>query len=155
MLINDYTCPKLQLLLLYSIKSEARCSQFDTFWSYLEIALQDYGEAAADDRRHRDAHLLVAISIPDFKQSDSKYTYESKNTTLVPSHECIRLQFLPTCVWTNMPKHAHSSKKFTQRFNIRFKVQWHSLSIVTIPFYFHALTSITHRWVSHSILLQH
>ena len=98
--------------------NERRCSRFDTFWSYLEIVLQDYCEAAADDRRHGDAHLPVAISIPDLKEKViEKIPVESRNTTPVPSDECIWLQFLP------MNKHAQSSMKFTKRFNIRFKVQ--------------------------------
>ena len=51
--------------------NEGRCSQFDTFWSYLEIVLQDYCEGAANDRRHGDAHMPVAISTPNLKRKSA------------------------------------------------------------------------------------
>ena len=86
--------------------------------------MQNYCEDAADDRRHGDAHLPIAMSIPDLKRKVIEtIPIESRNTAPVPSDECIRLQFLPK------NKHAQSSKKFTKRFNIRFKVQQRSLRL--------------------------
>lgn len=98
--------------------NEGKISKFDTFWLHLEQVLQDYCEAAADDRRHGEARMPVAISIPDLKrQVVEKIPSELKDTTPVPSDECMRLQFMP------MNQHAQSSVKFTKRFNLRFKVQ--------------------------------
>ena len=74
----------------------------------MEIVLQDYCEAAADDRRHGDAHLSVAISIPELKIKVIKKYLESRLTTPAPPNECI---------YTVLP-HAQSTMKFTIRFNI-------------------------------------
>ena len=62
--------------------------------------------------------MPVVISIPDLKrQVVEKIPSELKDTTPIPSDECIRLQFMP------MNQHAQSSVKFTKQFNLRFKVQ--------------------------------
>ena len=76
--------------------------------------LQDYSEAA-DARRHGEAHLPVAISIPDLKRIVLE-TIPHEDVA-IPSDERVRLQFLP------INKHANFSVKFTKRFNIEYKVQ--------------------------------
>ena len=104
--------------------NEGKPSKFETFWLYLEKVLQDYCEAA-DDRRHGVAHLPVAVSIPDLKKSViEKIPLEERSTVPIPYDEFVRLQFLP------VNDHAHSSVKFTKRFNIRYKVQQRSLRTI-------------------------
>lgn len=119
----DYLCDESIVVDLRHLY-EGKSSIFEPFWLYLEKVLQDYCEAA-DDRRHGVAHLPLAVSIPDLKKTVvEKIPAEYRITTAIPSDECVRLQFLP------MNEHAHSSVKFTKRFNIRYKVQRRALRTV-------------------------
>lgn len=100
--------------------NEGKSSEFDSFWQYLEQVLQEY-RAAAVDRRHGNAFMPIAMSIPDLKKKAvEKITPEIQGSAST-SDEYVRLQFLP------INKHSHSSVKFTKRFNLRFKVQKRSL----------------------------
>ena len=97
--------------------NEGKSSKFETFWLSLEKVLQNYSEAA-DARRHGEAHLPVAISIPDLKKTVLEtIPCDKREDVVVPSDECVRLQFIP------INEHANSSIKFTKRFNIKYKVQ--------------------------------
>ena len=62
---------------------------------HLEKVLQDYSEAA-DARRLGEAHLPVAISIPDLKKTVLEtIPCDQREDVVVPSDECVRLQFIP------------------------------------------------------------
>lgn len=80
--------------------NEGRRSNFDVFWSFVEQVLQDYGDAAADDRRQGVAHMPLAVSIPDLKRKAiEKMTEEEKQSTAIPSDECVRV-FACKCTFT-------------------------------------------------------
>lgn len=115
------TCPLLQLLLIYDIY-EGICSQFDTFWSYLEMMLQDYCEAAADNRRLSLASCNFHSGSPE--KSNWQDTYRIKEHHSSP----IRWTYTAPVILP-MNKHAQSSMKFTKWFNIRSKVQQRSLRL--------------------------
>lgn len=66
--------------------------------------------------------MPVAMSIPDLKKKAvDKMPLDVRSSASIPSDEYVRLPFLP------INKLAHSSVKFTGRFNIKFKVQRRSL----------------------------
>ena len=80
--------------------------------------MHEYNEAAASDRRHGQAQMPVAMSIPDLsRQVQEKIPAEEKDIVSVPSNEWIRLQFLP-----HSP-HSHASLRYVETFDIKFQVQ--------------------------------
>ena len=99
-------------------KNEGRPSKFTRFWELLSHVLQDYNEAAANDRRHSQAHMPVAMSIPDLSRKvQEKIPKEEKGCFDIPSNEWIRLQFLPRS------PHSQVSLRFVKQFDIKFQVQ--------------------------------
>ena len=85
--------------------NEGKCSKFEIFWLYLKKVLQDYSEAA-DAPRHGEAHLPVAISIPDLKKTVLEtIPCDQREDVAVPSDECVRLQFIP------IKEHANSNSQ--------------------------------------------
>ena len=87
----DYTSDESVVIDLRRL-NEGKSSKFETFWSKV---LQEYSEAA-DARRHGEAHLPVAISIPDLKKTVLEtIPHDQREDVAVPSDECVRLQFLP------------------------------------------------------------
>ena len=99
-------------------KNEGRSSKFTRFWEILSKVLHEYNEAAASDRRHGQAQMPVAMSIPDLsRQVQEKIPAEEKDIVSVQSNEWIRLQFLPRS------PHSHASLRYVETFDIKFQVQ--------------------------------
>jgi hypothetical protein len=86
--------------------------RFDTFFEKLTEIVEQV--TAADDRRHKEAHLSEWLSLEELvKQTSEKCPPE----TPIPSKSLVRLQFAPRNPYT------HAAMNFTSRIQVQYKIQ--------------------------------
>ena len=88
-------------------------NKYDTFFGVMRDIVEDI--TAADERRHREAHLSEFLSLEDLMLKTKERCTDPD--TLIPSKSLVRLQFAPR------NPYCHTALNFTSKIALQYIVQ--------------------------------